>query len=119
MVDIMYNTILPLLLWGLLVYIYILIVLKLKKLAIRFGIEDNLWLLWIPILNGYIIHKMADSKLWTFIASIFFFVPFVNLLSYFIPAIWYWKIAKKLDYPGWWGLIWPMWLTILDIETED
>jgi len=119
MEDIIYGTILPVLLFGLIIYLYILIVLKLIKLAKRFGIKKYLWLLWIPLLNGYIIYQMADTKIWTFILSLLFFIPIVNIATYVVPIVWYWKIAKKLDYPGWWGLIGPLWLLILDLETED
>src|SRR3989338_10243585 len=107
------------LIFGLFAYLYVLIVLKLTKLAKRFKIKKHLWFLWIPFLSGYIIHQMADTKLWTFILSLLFFIPILNLATYIMPIVWYWKIEKKLDYPGWWALIWPLWLIILDLETED
>lgn len=123
MEDLFYGLIapiiVPILIFGLLIYLYIIINLKLIKLAKRFGITKNLWLIWIPFLNGYIIYQMADTKIWTFILSLLFFVPIINLSVYIMPVVWYWRIAKKLDYPAYWGLIWPFFLIILDMETED
>jgi len=89
------------------------------KLAKRFGIKRNLWFLYIPFLKNYILFQMAGSKIWTFILSLLFFIPLVNILCYIIPITWFWKIAKRVGYSGWWGIIYPLWIFVLEWETED
>jgi hypothetical protein len=103
----------------LLIGLYIIYARLLIKLAKKLGIKKNLWFLYIPLLQNYIFYQMAGSSVWTFILSILFFIPFVSVLCYVMPVIWFWKIAKKLGYSGWWGIIFPLWVFILEWETKS
>ncbi len=109
--------------WAILLYIlfiisciilYIFYCRKLVKIAKDLGIKDNLWLIYIPFVQNYLISKMADFPLWTFIISLFFFMPFVNLIGYF----WYYKIVKKYDDSGLWCLAFWIWVFSMDLKEE-
>lgn len=117
------------------VYLYFLIKWKLIKIARKLKVKKHTWLMWLPFLDGYVYVQMANTGTWMFIVSLICFVIimtpriyiifgselyllwfFALVWSYVTYAIWTWRIAKKLKYPGWWGIIWPLWYTILDLE---
>jgi len=77
-------------------YIYLAITLMLiaKKTA-----TSNGWMAWIPILNLYLMCKVAGkSGIWI----ILLLLPVVNVVA--IILLWA-GIAQRLGRPGWWGLL--------------
>ena len=57
------------------------------------------WMAWVPILNLYLMCKIAGkSGLWI----IFLLIPFVNIIG--VVLIWA-AIAEKLGKPAWWGIL--------------
>ena len=68
---------------------------------------DNSWFAWIPILNIYLMMKIADARLWTFIAFLIAgLIPFVgSLLVIAIMMTWWWGIAKARDKSGILGIL--------------
>ncbi|MDO8623304.1 MAG: hypothetical protein Q7R52_03585 [archaeon] len=124
--------------------LYITYTRLLIKLAKKLGIKNNLWFLYVPFLQNYVIYQMAGFSIITFILSIaspFFYLFYILFLSvftsefysnvflllfgvsifpmYIIPVIWFWKLAKKLGYSGWWSLVFPLWVCILEWETDS
>ena len=57
------------------------------------------WMAWIPILNIYLMCKLAGKSGWWIILLL---IPFVNIIAAII--IWA-EIAKKLGKPAWWGVL--------------
>jgi hypothetical protein len=57
------------------------------------------WLAWIPIVNFYLMCKIAKKPGWWIVL---FFIPLVNLI--FIVIVWM-EIAKTRNKPGWLGIL--------------
>ena len=82
--------------FGLVFYIYFAICLM--QIAKRTN-TPNGWMAWIPILNIYLMCKLAGKSGWWIILLL---IPFVNIIAVII--IWA-EIAKKLGKPAWWGVL--------------
>ena len=85
------------------VYIYTAIVLM--TIAKRTK-TPNGWLAWIPIANVYLMTQIAGlSPAWT-AALLLTFIPRVGGLAFVgISTWWWWRIAEKRKYPGWYALL--------------
>ncbi len=82
--------------FGLAFYVYFAICLM--QIAKRTKIPNG-WMGWVPILNIYLMCKLAGkSGGWI----ILLLIPFVNIIAAII--IWA-EIAKKLGKPAWWGVL--------------
>jgi hypothetical protein len=57
------------------------------------------WLAWIPLVNLYLITRIAKKSGWWVLLLI---IPLVNLV--FLGIIW-WDIAKMRNKPGWVGIL--------------
>ncbi|MDO8460517.1 MAG: hypothetical protein Q7S74_05375 [Nanoarchaeota archaeon] len=108
---------------------------RIVKMARELGVnKDHLWLAYIPIVQGFVLCKMAGSNMWTFIIPVTF--PFWILLSEFfsvfygfylitiisfgvVSLIWGWKICKKFNYSGWWTIIFSIWVLFMETNTEQ
>lgn len=66
----------------------------------------NAWLAWIPIANVYLLTQMAKvSGLWT-LMLLAYFLPYVGALTVIGFSTWfYWRIAKRIGFPGWTSLL--------------
>jgi len=85
------------------VYIYTTIALMFiaKKTKTKNG-----WLAWIPIANIYLITQMAGISGWWTLIVLALIVPFIGGLAMLIAIIWmFWRIAEKIDFPGWTSLL--------------
>lgn len=60
---------------------------------------ENSWYAWIPIVNFYLMCKIADKPGWW---VILFFIPLVNIV---ISIIVWMKIAEKRGKPSWLGIL--------------
>ncbi len=60
---------------------------------------ENSWYAWIPIVNLYLMCKIADKPGWW---TILFFIPLVNFVIFIIIGM---KIAEKRGKPSWLGIL--------------
>jgi hypothetical protein len=68
-------------------------------IANKTGTPDG-WLAFIPILNIYLLCKIAGHSGWWTLAILF--VPFVNI----VVTIWFWvEIARRRNHPEWLGIL--------------
>ena len=98
---------------------YIYFALVFVKLAKRTG-TPNAWLAWIPLLNLFLIAKIAQFHWWPIIFLILGYVFGSGLLGSgtwllilgtlfsmvfgIFSLIWIWKIFVRVGRPGWWTL---------------
>lgn len=77
-------------------YIYSALVLMLiaKKTS-----TSGAWMAWVPILNIFLMCKVAGKSLVWFIL---FLIPFVNIIA--VVLVWA-AIAERLKRPSWWGIL--------------
>lgn len=77
---------------------YVFFAFTLMTIANKLGTENS-WMAWIPILNIYLIVKMADKPGWWFLLLL------VPLLNFFI-AIYLWMlISERRGRPQFWGVL--------------
>jgi hypothetical protein len=81
---------------GLVVYLYFGFVTM--TLASRMGVARP-WFAWIPLLNLYLMTKMAGLEWWWMLG---FFVPLAN---FFVAAYIWSEICKKFNKPWWLGAL--------------
>lgn len=74
---------------------YFVFAFALYKIAKRVGEEDSAWWAFVPVLNFFLLFKLAGVSCLFFLL---FFVPFVNLIV--MLYIWI-KILEKLGKPTW------------------
>ena len=78
---------------------YIWLAICLMFIANKTGTPDG-WLAFIPILNIYLLCKVAGHSGWCTLAILF--IPLVNI----IITIWFWvEIAGKRNQPEWLGIL--------------
>lgn len=65
------------------------------------------WMAWIPILNLYLMAKIAKAPWWTLIVMIIsVFVPVIGFaISTGIMLWWWWNICKARKKPEWYSLL--------------
>ncbi len=61
---------------------------------------ENAWMAWIPVLNVYLMVKIAEKPWWWTILILF--VPILNLIL--IILVWM-TIAEKVGKPAWMGIL--------------
>ena len=111
---------------ALLIAIYVYSALALMTIAKKTN-TPNSWFAWIPILNIYLMMKIADARLWTFIAFLIAgLIPIIGsyldinqipyqtfaVISWLISLIpiavmmtWWWGIAQERDKSGILGIL--------------
>ncbi len=93
--------------WLALIVIYIYNALAYTAIAKKLDMEKP-WLMWIPIVNIYMISKMAKMHWWPMLLMIGFFIPILNIfcsIAFVIFAmVWIWKVFQRVGRPGWWVL---------------
>lgn len=78
--------------------VYVFFAFTMMTIANKLGTE-NAWMAWVPLLNLYLLVRMADKPGWWFIL---FLVPLVN----FIVGIYVWMlISERRGRPQWWGIV--------------
>jgi len=66
----------------------------------------NGWFAFIPILNVYLIVKMAGLNGWWTLIILAPLIPFIGSLAMTVAIIWmFWMIAEKINYPGWTSIL--------------
>lgn len=81
------------------VVVYVYVAYCLKVIAEKTNTENS-WYAWVPILNIYLMCKIAGKPGWWLIL---FFIPLVNIVIFIIVAM---RIAEARGKPGWIGIIW-------------
>ncbi len=95
--------IVPFLLIGLIVYIYV--ALALKAIAKKTKTKQA-WLAWIPIANVYLLIKIGGAPPWTLLLLLLGIVPFIGqIVSLGLVVYWWWLAAEACKRPGWWGIM--------------
>lgn len=81
------------------VAIYIYVAYSIMVIANRTNTENS-WFAWIPIINLYLLCKIADKPGWWLIL---FLIPLVNIV---VSIIVWMRIAEKMGKPSWLGILW-------------
>ncbi|MEK6936585.1 MAG: hypothetical protein AABW58_00780 [Nanoarchaeota archaeon] len=85
--------------------IYVYFALSLRKLAQKTKTKEQEWA-WIPILNLYLLSKIAKAPWWSFL--VFFLSLFFSLVGLLVNigiSIWWgFSIAERLKKPSWLGI---------------
>lgn len=86
--------------------VYIYTSLALMTIAKRTKTEYA-WMAWIPILNLYLMSRIAGIHWWTVLVVIFAgWIPLIGqLAAAAIIVWWWWMIAEKRKYPGFFGIL--------------
>ncbi len=69
------------------------------RMAHKCGLADSAWWAWIPILNTFLLFKMANKPNWWFVLCL---VPLVNI--YIFGVLW-WEAAKACKTSPVWGIL--------------
>ena len=81
------------------VIFYVYLAYSLQVIADKTNTENS-WFAWIPILNIYLMCKIAGKPGWWLIL---FFIPLVNIVIFIIVGM---RIAEARGKPGWLGIVW-------------
>lgn len=81
------------------VVLYVYLAYSLQVIADKTNTENS-WFAWVPILNIYLMCKIAGKPGWWLIL---FFIPLVNIVIFIIVGM---AIAQKRGKPGWLGIAW-------------
>ena len=95
--------IIPLIIIGIAVYIYAAIVLMTIAQKTK---TENAWLAWIPIANIYLMTQVGEVSGWWTLLVLAAIIPILGsfVVMAMIVYLW-WKIAERLDKPGWYGIL--------------
>lgn len=78
--------------------LYIYIAYALQTMAKKTN-TPNEWFAWIPLLNIFLLIKIAGKSYWWFLLLL---IPLVNI----VIAVYLWmKVAERCKKPGWVGLL--------------
>lgn len=78
--------------------LYVFAAVCLMRMAQNEG-EEPAWFAWVPLLNLWLMVKLAQKDVVWFILCL---IPFVNIVA--IILIWM-AIAERLGYESWWGIL--------------
>ena len=81
------------------VIFYVYIAYSLQVIADKTNTENS-WYAWVPILNIYLMCKIAGKPGWWLIL---FFIPLVNIVIFIIDGM---RIAEARGKPSWLGIVW-------------
>ena len=84
--------------WTFSICVYVYVAFCLQTIAKKTNTEDS-WLAWIPIVNIYLMCKIAGRPGWW---VILFFIPFVNIV---IMVVVWMGIAKARNQAEWIGIL--------------
>lgn len=84
--------------WLIWVLTYVYMALTLQFIATKTGTPDA-WMAWVPILNVFLMCKIAGKPGWW---VVLFFIPFVNLVM--TVLVWM-GIAEARHKPAWLGVL--------------
>ncbi|HMB26054.1 MAG TPA: DUF5684 domain-containing protein [Patescibacteria group bacterium] len=85
--------------WSYVFYIAVYVYTALTLMLIAKKTKDEpAWLAWIPIVNVFLMVKIAKMSYWSILLI---FIPLVNIV--WGVYLW-WKIAEARGKSGWWGI---------------
>ncbi len=107
------------------IIIYIYSSLALMTIAKKTKTEPA-WFAWIPILNSYLLSRIAKMHWWPILLLIAFWIPFLGFIAIIIfwvfNLIWTYKMFEAVKKPGWWALLmlipffgWIIYLVLLGV----
>lgn len=87
--------------WGLLIIvgIYAYFAITMAKMACKTGQSQNAWWAWVPILNTFLLFKMAGKPMWWFLLCL---IPLVNIVVF---AMLWMEVAKRCGQAPVWGVM--------------
>ena len=84
--------------WLFFIGIYLVFTWLLYRISCNAGQRNDAWWAFIPILNVFLLCKMAQKPMWWFLLCL---VPLVNIV---ILAVMFWKISENCGQHGFWGI---------------
>ncbi len=81
------------------VAVYVYYAYSLMTIAHKTG-TDGGWMAWVPILNVYLMCKVADKPWWWLL--VIAFIPFANIV---LMVLLWMRIAEARGFPSWWGIL--------------
>lgn len=70
-----------------------------SRIARKTGPEENAWWAYVPIMNTFLLIKMADKPMWWFLLLL---VPLVNIVTFVMLWI---SVAQRAGQAGFWGFL--------------
>ena len=66
----------------------------------------NAWLAWIPLGNIFLVTQIDKLPGWYTWGVLVSFIPFLGWpLAIAFYGFLFWKLAERMKYPGWWGIL--------------
>jgi hypothetical protein len=85
--------------------IYVYAAFALMTIAKKTGTEPA-WLAWVPVVNIYLLVKIAQQPWWQVFAIALTFIPFVGQFAFMaVMVFWWWKIAEARGKQGWLSIL--------------
>lgn len=88
-----------LLFWAVFLGVYLFFAYTQYKIAQKCNCEDSAWWSFIPVMNAFLLLKMAEKPYWWFLL---FLVPLVNIFAVF--SVWI-NVAKNAGHSAIWGVL--------------
>ena len=85
--------------WIILVALYLYFAFTQYKIAHKCGCHDSAWWAWVPIMNTFLLIKMAQKEWWWFVLCL---VPIVNIVVF--AMLWI-QVAKLAGHAPIWGVL--------------
>ena len=85
--------------WFAIPAVYLYFSFMMFKIAQKTGHNPIAWWAFVPILNTFLLIKMAHKPLWWFVLLL---VPFVNVIAFFVLWI---SVAKIVGQSPFWGFL--------------
>jgi hypothetical protein len=88
---------------GIAVYIYYAFALMTMAKKLK---AANAWLAWIPVGNIFLMTQMVGISGWWTLVILASGIPYIGGLAIAVFMVWmWWKIAEKLGFPNWYGVL--------------
>ncbi len=87
--------------WALLIIVglYAYLAITMSKMAHKTGQSESAWWAWVPVLNTFLLFKMAGKPMWWFLLCM---IPVVNIVVF---AMLWMEVAKGCGQPPVWGVM--------------
>jgi len=88
---------------GVLFYVYFALALATIGKKLNVG---KTWMAWIPVVNLFYIPMLAGYEWYYGFLWILAFIPMIGwtVISLILLIWWFWKIAEKRNFPGWFAI---------------
>ena len=89
--------------FGIIAYIYSAIALMAIAKKTK---SKSRWMAWVPILNVYLMTRMAGIPGWWTLIIFAPLIPVIGSIAVMVGMVYFWwLIAEKIHKPGWWGIL--------------